>query len=264
MKRRFNVTGSCIPQRHYMVELDDRLKSIKEDYIEDGSYFAINRGRQFGKTTTLRALEEYLKDEYVVLSLDFQEIGTKKFGDETIFSKAFAAKLRRSLQSTETEEKEMLLELLSDFKADTPDVGLDELFECLSCMCEHSSRPIILMIDEVDSASNYRVFIDFLAQLRARYLKRDKIPTFHSVILAGVYNIKNLKLKLRPESEHQYNSPWNVATDFDMDLSFSSCQIASMLAEYEADHHTGMDVKETAEEIYRYTSGYPVLVSSVC
>lgn len=264
MKRRFNVTGSCIPQRHYMVELDDRLKSIKEDYIEEGSYFAINRGRQFGKTTTLRALEEYLKDEYVVMSLDFQEIGTKKFGDETIFSKAFAAKLRRSLQSTETEEKEMLLELLSDFKADTPDVGLDELFECLSCMCEHSSRPIILMIDEVDSASNYRVFIDFLAQLRARYLKRDKIPTFHSVILAGVYNIKNLKLKLRPESEHQYNSPWNVATDFDMDLSFSSCQIASMLAEYEADHHTGMDVKETAEEIYRYTSGYPVLVSSVC
>ena len=24
MKRRFNVTGSCTPQRHYMVRLDDR------------------------------------------------------------------------------------------------------------------------------------------------------------------------------------------------------------------------------------------------
>ena len=65
-------------------------------------------------------------------------------------------------------------------------------------------------IDEVDSASNNQVFIEFLAQLRSYYLKRDKTPIFHSVILAGVYDIKNLKLKLRPDSEHQYNSPWNV------------------------------------------------------
>lgn len=26
MKRRFNITGSCSPERHYMVRLDDRLK----------------------------------------------------------------------------------------------------------------------------------------------------------------------------------------------------------------------------------------------
>lgn len=37
------------------------------------------------------------------------------------------------------------------------------------------------------------------------------MPTFHSVILAGVYDIKNLKLKIRPEEEHKYNSPWNIA-----------------------------------------------------
>lgn len=264
MKRRFNVTGPCIPQRHYMVKLEDRLKNIKEDYIDYGSYFAINRGRQYGKTTTLRALEEYLKDEYIVLSLDFQEIGTKKFADETIFSKAFADKLRKSLQNTKASDKEILSKILSDFKADTPDVGLDELFEYLSSMCEHSSRPIILMIDEVDSASNNQVFIDFLAQLRAKYLKRDKIPTFHAVILAGVYNIKNLKLKLRQESEHQYNSPWNVAADFDVDMSFSPGQIASMLTDYAAEHHMEMDVQAVTEEIYQYTSGYPVLVSAIC
>ena len=34
MKRRFNVTGSCNPQRDYMVRLDDRLKKIKEDYVD--------------------------------------------------------------------------------------------------------------------------------------------------------------------------------------------------------------------------------------
>lgn len=120
------------------------------------------------------------------------------------------------------------------------------------------------MIDEVDSASNNQVFIDFLAQLRGYYLKRDKAPIFHLVILAGVYNIKNLKLKLRPESEHQYNSPWNIAADFDMEMSFTAEQITGMLEEYEADHHTRMDIRAVAEKIYEYTSGYPVLVSSIC
>lgn len=30
MKRRFNVTGSCDPRRHYMVDLSERLKKIKD------------------------------------------------------------------------------------------------------------------------------------------------------------------------------------------------------------------------------------------
>lgn len=264
MKRRFNITGSCIPERHYMVKLDDRMKQIREDYIEYGSYFVINRGRQYGKTTTLRALEEYLKDEYLVLSMDFQEISTKKFSDETMFTKTFADKFRQALQNTEKEYKDNLVKILSDFRADTADVGLDDLFECLSDLCRHCLQPVVLMIDEVDSASNNQVFIDFLAQLRALYLKRDKVPTFHSVILAGVYHIKNLKLKIRKESEHQYNSPWNIAEDFDFTMSFSSRQIAAMLEEYETDHQTGMDIPNIAEEIFQYTSGYPVLVSSIC
>ena len=87
MRRRFNITGFCSPQRHYMVRLDDRLKAIKENYVDEGSYFVINRGRQYGKTTTLNALEEYLKGEYFVLSLDFQLMGTKDFSDEVILDR---------------------------------------------------------------------------------------------------------------------------------------------------------------------------------
>ena len=33
-------------------------------------------------------------------------------------------------------------------------------------ICEAADRKIVLMIDEVDSAANNQVFIDFLAQLR--------------------------------------------------------------------------------------------------
>jgi len=53
------------------------------------------------------------------------------------------------------------------------------------------------MIDEVDTASNFQVFIDFLGQLRNSYINRDAKgrPAFQSVILAGVTDIKHIKAK---------------------------------------------------------------------
>lgn len=49
-----------------------------------------------------------------------------------------------------------------------------------------------------------------------------------------------------------------------MNMSFMVKDIAGMLKEYEADHHTGMDIEEIATLIYDYTSGYPFLVSRLC
>lgn len=85
MMRCFNTEGICRPDVHYMVRLDDCLKRIKDQYIDRGKYFVINRGRQYGKTTTLRALADYLKDTHVVISLDFQMLSTASFSDERVF-----------------------------------------------------------------------------------------------------------------------------------------------------------------------------------
>lgn len=255
MRRYFNTEGACRPDIHYMVRIDDRLEQIKRRYVDRGKYFLINRGRQYGKTTTLKALAEYLQTEYQVISMDFQGISTKEYADEFTFVKAFMRMFAETFEEGG---------VTAAFANGTQQNTLGEMFYLLSEICKTASKPIVLMIDEVDSASNNQVFIDFLAQLRRYYLNRENQPTFHSVILAGLYDIKNLKLKIRPDSEHQYNSPWNIAADFEIEMRFSSSQIAAMLAEYEADHHTGMDTEAVAEEIYAYTSGYPVLVSSVC
>jgi hypothetical protein len=128
-------------------------------------------------------------------------------------------------------------------------------------------KPVVLIIDEVDSATNNQVFLDFLAQLRSLYLKRERnagVKTFQSVILAGVTDVKHLRLKIRPEDEHKVNSPWNIASDFDIDMSLSEDGIKGMLEEYEADHHTGMDTAAIAHSIREYTNGYPFLVSRIC
>ena len=47
-------------------------------------------------------------------------------------------------------------------------------------------------------------------------------------------------------------------------MSFSVKDIAGMLADYENDHHMGMDIEEISKLIYDYTSRYPVLVSTLC
>ena len=91
------------------------------------------------------------------------------------------------------------------------------------------------MIDEVDKSSDNQIFLSFLGLLREKYLKwqQGKDETFQSVILAGVYDVKTLKLKLHPQEEMKYNSPWNIAVDFQMDMSFDCEDIESMLKEYE-------------------------------
>lgn len=264
MMRYFNTEGSCKPEEHYMVRLDSRLGQIKSKLVDRKKYFVINRGRQYGKTTTLRALAEYLSEEYLVFSLDFQGMPDEKFVNGETFSLAFLSMLRDTLQYQEGEEQQKIYGMLSDFIGQNSKIEMDEMFKFLSRMCRENLRPIVLMIDEVDSAGNNQVFVRFLALLRGAYLDRDRTPTFHSVVLAGVYDIKNLKLKIRPESEHQYNSPWNIAAAFNVDMDFSVTQIVQMLEEYEADHHTGMHIQEIAEEIFAYTSGYPVLVSTIC
>ena len=81
MRRYFNTEGACRPDIHYMVRIDDRLEQIKRRYVDRGKYFLINRGRQYGKTTTLKALAEYLQTEYQVISMDFQGISTKEYAD---------------------------------------------------------------------------------------------------------------------------------------------------------------------------------------
>ena len=88
--------------------------------------------------------------------------------------------------------------------------------------------------------------------------------TFQSVILSGVYDVRNVKRKIRQEEEHKTNSPWNIAADFLVDMSFSVNDIAGMLAGYEEDNETGMDIQAIAGEIYDFTSGYPFLVSRIC
>ena len=248
-----------------MVDLTSRVEEIKK-LVDAGKYFTISRPRQYGKTTTLTALYHALKNEYIVVSLSFEGMTRNNFASEKDFVKALCRKI--------LQEELTGLKLPNDVKKQFSNhvarkrysAMLDELFDTFRSWCAGSDKKIILIIDEVDAASNNQVFLGFLAQLRDNYISREAkgMPAFHSVILAGVTDVKHLKSKIRPEEEGKENSPWNISADFHIDMSLSEKGIQGMLDAYEADHHTGMDTAEIASLIWAQTSGYPFLVSRIC
>ncbi len=185
------MTGVCRPQMHYMVKMDSRLAKIRV-FVDAGEYFSISRARQYGKTTTLHALVGYLREDYFVLGMDFQMMSYGDFESEDAFVAAFAREAVAAVSGREDMPADVEEKLRGFAEGNEGNAKLAFLFSCLSEWCRKSEKPVVLMIDEVDMASNNQVFLDFLSQLRGYFNHRLERPIFHSVILAGVYDIKNL------------------------------------------------------------------------
>ena len=243
-----------------MVDITKRFESV-EMLIDKGKYFTINRARQYGKTTMLDMIWSRLSCRYLVIPMSFEGLGDSAFESEEAFAKMFARLMTRHLTSLKQDAE------LTEIWRNSSATSMDALSVLISDFCQKSPKPVVLTIDEVDKSCDNQLFLNFLGMLRNKFLDRNREgmnSTFHSVVLAGVYDIKNLKLKLRPDAEKKYNSPWNIAADFNVDMTFHSEEIAQMLSDYEQDVHTGMDIKTISEEIYKYTTGYPFLVSAIC
>lgn len=259
MKKRFNSTGVCVSRKHYMVDISNKLEQIK-DLIDNGFYFTINKPRQYGKTTTLNQLSNFLEDDYLCIDISFEGIGDKVFESEEDFSKVFLELMSESIQFSYVEESKKILNLIDSVK------DIKELSKAITSFTKESLKEVILIIDEVDKSSNNQLFLSFIGMLRNKYLAREigKDFTFKSVILASLYDVKSLKLKIRNEEESKYNSPWNIAVDFNVDMSFSPKEISTMLEEYSIENSLSMEIDKLSSELYFFTDGYPFLVSRLC
>jgi AAA-like domain len=259
MAKEFNVTGTCFPEDHYMADVSKQLAETYE-LIEKGKYFIINRPRQYGKTTTLYTMARQLNKSgnYLVFNTSFEGIGDAIFNDETVFAKGFVKLLARCVRRYD----ENMANYLQEMPATV--AGLDDLADFIVALAKKSTKKIVVLIDEVDKSSNNQLFVSFLAMLRNLYLDRKDTPTFHSVVLAGVHDVKSLKLKLRPDEEQKYNSPWNIAAPFTVDMNLHPDEIKPMLEDYCQEQGITMDTQLIADRLFYLTSGYPFLVSQMC
>ncbi|MEM8523755.1 MAG: AAA family ATPase [Bacteroidota bacterium] len=143
---------------------------------------------------------------------------------------------------------------------------MDHLSDLITEFIHQFDKKVVLLIDEVDASSNFDPFLSFLGMLRTKYLGRTQAQhrTFHSIVLAGVHDIKSLKFKLRNSTDAQLNSPWNIAIDFNVDMSFNPQEITKMLEQYSEEENVKIEMKTIAERLHYHTSGYPFLVSRLC
>jgi hypothetical protein len=267
--KRFNITGDCSPDRDYMVDTSHKIEIIFK-MIEYGDYIVINRPRQYGKTTTLILLEKALlnTDEYLPIKISFEGKGSTLFRTEKLFCSAFLG----LLADYYIVEREGYNALFHE-KAKTVN-NFIALSKALTEIIQKIGKKIVLMIDEVDKSSNNDVFLDFLGMLRDKFLLRKSQGhiTFQSVILAGITDVKNLKRKIKERAgtmngnstNQNYNSPWNIAVDFEIDMSFNQPEIQTMLKDYCSETSNQMSISEISDRLYFWTNGYPFLVSKLC
>lgn len=164
--KQFNTTAVCVPDMHYMVDLSERVTQIKE-LVDDGKYFTINRARQYGKTTTLAALERALSGEYDVISIDFQDVTSADFIDESEFVKGLARLLCDTRDSMDIPVPDQYYQSFQELAGRREKFKLNDIFRIFDQWCRGNQKHIVLMIDEVDTAANHQVFLDFLGKFRS-------------------------------------------------------------------------------------------------
>jgi len=253
MSKEFNVTGSCNPQKHYMVDISGKINQVIR-LIDNKEYFTICKPFQYGKTTMLKELSRHLHDKYTVLLLSFDDIVSDIYENEKVFNRRVAELFIEALSPRFAGEIETLKSLLIE------DLSLYSFFPKFIKLLGHQ---IVIFIDDADRPGNSQPFLNFLSILRALYLERyEKNSAFHSLALSSAYDVKTL----RPQSEEDKirSIPWNIAADFNVDMSFNSAEIKTMLASYAGDKGVKMDFDAISERIYYHTGGHPYLISYLC
>lgn len=145
MAKKFNITATCIPGRHYMADMSKKLDKILE-LIDNGDYFTINRPRQYGKTTIMYLLKQRLEKhkDYLVINISFEGIDTPTYEKHELFIPTVLDILSQRLEFMQEEELAALIEknkTISNF---------NKLSTFFTKFVVQSRRKIVLMIDEVD------------------------------------------------------------------------------------------------------------------
>jgi hypothetical protein len=253
--RYFNVAGPCNDVEHYMIETSTRLQGV-EQLIDMRHYFVIHSARQSGKTTYLHDLTKRLNAEgkYYVLYCSLETVQNIIEPERGI--PAIVKNIKNKLANTNIPHS-------SDF-ANNADYGdfTGVLETSLNKFCKLLDKPLVILFDEADCLSE-GTLISFLRQLRNGYNDRSITPFVHSVALVGMRNIRDYKVKVRPDSETLASaSPFNVITKSLVLTNFTKEEIIQLYHQHTAE--TGQIFEEKAIElVWEQTQGQPWLVNAI-
>ena len=256
--RTFNTTGTVVPRKHYCVPL---LHSVDLEevllLIQLERYFVLHAPRQTGKTSTLKALADYINasDEYRCLYVSIES--GRAGGEDTL----------RVMRTLLGKMGSLAIETLSDsFIADTrtevlasfgPDGALEEI---LGSWAKADPEPLVLLIDEVDSLVG-STLVSVLLQLRSGF---DRRPTRfpQSVVLCGMRDLRDYRIRASTGGPAG-GGPFNVAAKSLRLGDFSEGDVRALLQQHTVETAQEFETR-ASDRIRDLTRGQPWLVNALC
>jgi len=257
--RFFNTAGPVRPDDHYCLpplerfDLDELLLLIQQK-----KYFVLHAPRQTGKTSCLLALMDYLNAEghyrCVYMNVELAQAAREDVAEAMraiLGQLASRARLALNDDFVDTLWPEVLAKL-------GPYGALDEV---LARCSGHDSKPLILLIDEIDSLVG-DTLIAVLRQIRGGYDKRpEQFP--QSVILCGVRDVRDYRIHSnREKAIITGGSAFNIKAESLRLGNFVRSEVDALYRQHTL--ATGQTfTSEALERIWELTQGQPWLVNAL-
>ncbi len=257
--RFFNTAGPVDCKDHYCLPPLSRF-NLSEilDLIHQKKYFVLHAPRQSGKTSCLLALRDYLNHEehYYAVYVNI-EAGQSARGDVKRGMRAILSEL--SFQVGPTLEEERFRGVISSA---IDEYGEDAALKAiLVYWCQHLTKPLILLIDEIDALVG-DTLISLLRQIRSGYPQRPaSFPS--SVILCGVRDVRDYRIHSDKEKMIiTGGSAFNIKAKSLSLGNFSAEDICTLCLQHTEE--TGQIFEPAAlDAIWHLTSGQPWLVNAL-
>ena len=255
--KRFNTTGPCFPDEHYMMPALDRLPGVRE-LVARGDYFVVHAPRQTGKTTALQALvsEINAKGEMFALYCTLESLQNRADPDRTNIA-------IRDLVADNVEMSPFYQAASGapELRSERGGVGL-AVRTVLQNVCRAVGKPVVVFFDEVDCLVG-DALISFLRQLRDGYVNRKMIPFPKSIALVGMLDVRDYKAQVRPDGQSLGQiSPFNIIAEDFLIPNFTESEISALYAQHTAE--TGQRFADgVVEDVWRWTRGQPWLVNAI-
>ena len=255
MSRFFNITGLCNPQDHYLVDPLRGLYPGILQLIRQKNYFLLHAPRQTGKTTLLHALAHRLNREgqYTACVFSVENARYPSISVEDANASFVNALYETSAFFLPATERPIN-------PADMPKSAF-MLFSYLSAWAAANVKPLVVLIDEVDSLHD-DVLVSLLSQLRNGFQLRPKgFPV--SIALVGLRDIREYRLKAKGENPSLgAGSPFNIKAESYFLPFFSKAEVDSLLDQHTQDTGQVFD-PEVRALIFEYSGGQPWLTNAL-
>ena len=256
MPKSFNAGGPIDPEFDYHIDPFTRVDWPQiRGLIDRRKYFVLHAPSQTGKTTLLEAMAGRLNAEgkYVAAILDVEGVQPAhdriRDGELTIVGNLRNYAIRKIPDSW------LALEALEYVaKSATGTLVLDVLTQ----WAMRSPKPIVLMIDEVDSMLG-DTLLSVLRQLRTGHRFRPReFP--HSIILCGVRNTGDYRIGKSDGTVVEGSDCFNVAVKITRLGNFSEPEVRELYGQHTAE--TGQIFEESVfPAVMQLTGGQPCLVN---